>query len=69
MGEEQNTQGEQEKISDINSENTPVTEEIFTETLKDNTTTNISQIENMEVHHHPDIHCKKKNGKNIFLNL
>ena len=34
-----------------------------TETITQN-----QETENIEVHHHPDLHHKPKNGKNISLN-
>ena len=67
MSEEQNTPEQQEKGSDLNSENTPIKENVYPENPKDTATTNISQTENMEVHHHPDVHHQKKKWKEYFL--
>ena len=67
MNEEQNIPEEQEIVSNLQSGNTPASKEITNETTEDTTTTNISQTENMEVHHHPDLHHEKKKWKEYFL--
>src|SRR5215470_17399068 len=45
----------------------PIDEDVQPETSNENATTNNSETENMEVHHHPDIHHGKKKWKEYFL--
>ena len=67
MNEDQNIPEEQEIVNNLQSDNALTSNEITNEPTEDTTTTNISQTENMEVHHHPDIHHEKKKWKEYFL--
>src|SRR6478752_1646330 len=74
MPEEQNIPQEnsKEQIPDFNEE--AVNENISQEQAIEQTETGIatsnittSEIQNMEVHHHPDLHHRKKHWKEYFL--
>jgi hypothetical protein len=67
MSEEENIEqspeeGKTESQQEVNSEPLMVNEEIQSETSNQK-----SEIENMEVHHHPDLHHKPKPWKEYFL--
>jgi hypothetical protein len=57
---------EEEKIDQTTGDSPPLAEENKT-VEQPPTTNNQLQTENMEVHHHPDLHHKKKNFKEYFL--
>ena len=73
MEENQNIESNQEdrKIKGQEELNKKILQE---QTIKQPETTNpkseiqTSEIENMEVHHHPNLHTEENISKNIFLN-
>jgi hypothetical protein len=67
MNEEENIPKKQEATDDHQADNTLVPGEIDTGKTNDTNASEIPQPENMEVHHHPDIHHKKKKWKEYFL--
>jgi hypothetical protein len=67
MSEEQNTSPENANSRELKGDESILHEQPVDPVIQSETFTNQSSIENMEVHHHPDLHHRPKPWKEYFL--
>src|SRR5450631_3154021 len=69
MSEEQNTSPENAKSGELKGDESNLQGQPVDPVIPSETFANQSSIENMEVHHHPDLHHKPKPWKEYYLDF